>query len=302
MVRSSPSRSGIADAAGVEPAGRRSRTLEGMLWMAAALLLGTAVDVLIRIVGTGVPTVVTLFLRCALSPLILLPAIVWLGPGSIRARRPLFHAMRAVLFLSALGGVYWTLPRMPYAAYTTLLQTEPLFVSALAVVILGERLTWRRFGAAILGFIGVMVVFRPDFAASFGLPAAVALASSLMMALAAVVVKRMSASETSLSNLFWFAVIGALVMLPEAARQWQPLSAAEFAMIAAIALGATLCHGCIFRAFQAADASAVAPVGYLGLPIGLSAAILLFGEAPGPSLWLGGAIILAACIWVARGR
>jgi drug/metabolite transporter (DMT)-like permease len=112
----------------------------------------------------------------------------------------------------------------------------------------------------------------------------------------------MSASETPLSNLFWFAVIGAAVTCPLALADWKPLSHVELAMILAITLGATACHGCIFKAFQAADASAVAPVGYLGLPIGLAAAILVFGEAPGPSVWLGGAIILAACAWVARGR
>jgi drug/metabolite transporter (DMT)-like permease len=117
-----------------------------------------------------------------------------------------------------------------------------------------------------------------------------------------VVVKRMAASETPLSNLFWFAVIGAAVTLPPAFVDWRPLGGQQMALIGAVALGATLCHGCIFRAFQAADASTVAPVGYLGLPIGLGAAILVFGEEPGPSLWLGGAIILAACIWVARGR
>jgi drug/metabolite transporter (DMT)-like permease len=296
-----PASSSPATGPDAAPAAPRSGTLEGVLWMAAALLLGTAVDVFVRVLGTGVPTLQILFLRCAFSPLILLPAILWRGPRAIRPRRPLFHALRAVLFLSALAGVYWTLPRMPYAAYTTLLQTEPLFISALAVLILGERVTLRRAGAAVLGFAGVLVVFRPDFQASYGTPAAVALATSLVMALVAVVVKRMSASETPLSNLFWFAVIGAAITAPAAVLQWQPLDGVQLALIVAIALGATLCHGCIFRAFQAADASAVAPVGYLGLPVGLLAAIVVFGETPGLSLWLGGAIILAACAWVARG-
>ena len=270
--------------------------------MTLALLLGTGVDVIIRVIGTGVPTVQILFLRCALSPLILLPAILWSGWRSVRPKRPLFHGLRAILFLGALGGMYWTLPRMPYAAYSTLIQTEPLFISALAVLILRERMTWQRIGAALLGFAGVLVVFRPDFAESFGLPAAVALATSLAMGFVAVLVKRMSASETPLSNLFWFAIVGAVLGAPAALASWQPLELWQSALLGAIALGATICHGCIFRAFQAADATVVAPVGYLGLPIGLLTAIVVFGESPPPSLWLGAVVILGACVWVARSR
>ncbi len=279
-----------------------SRNLEGVLWMTLALVLATAVDVTVRLLGTRVPTVEVLFLRCALSPLLLLPAVLWYGWPSVRPRRPLFHALRAILFLSGLGGMYWTLPRMPYAAYTTFLQTEPLFVSILAVLILGERLSWQRAGASILGFAGVLMVFQPDFAAAFGVPAAMALATALVMGLVGVVVKRMSDSETTLGNLFWFGLIGAALTLPWAIAAWQPLEPREMLLIGFIALGATLCHGCIFKAFQAADAMVVAPVGYLSLPLGLGAAIIVFGEAPGATLWLGAAVILGACVWVARSR
>jgi S-adenosylmethionine uptake transporter len=292
----------VADSPSSIAAGQPARSLEGMLWMTAALLLGIAVDVAVRWLGRQVPTVQVLFLRCALSPLLMLPAILWLGPASLRPRRPLFHALRAVLFLIALAGMYWALPRMPYAAYTTLIQTEPLFIAALAVAILGERLTWPRAGASLLGFAGVLTVFRPDFASSFGPPAAVALLAALLFALTAVVVKRMSASEPPLANLFWFALIGAVLTMPWAVVEWRPLTPREMALIGFIALGATLCHGCVFRAFQAADAMVLAPVGYLSLPLGLMVAIVLFGESPASSLWLGAAVILAACVWVARSR
>lgn len=270
--------------------------------MTLALILSTTVDVTIRLLGTRVPTIEVLFLRCALSPLLLLPAAAVFGWPSIRPRRPLFHGLRAVLFLAGLGGMYWTLPRMPYAEYTTLVQTEALFIALLALLLLGERLTWQRGGATLVGFAGVLVVFRPDFAASFGLPAAVALATAFVMAMVAVVVKRMSFSETPLANLFWFGVIGGCLTAPWGLAVWQEPSLREWLMILAATIGATLCHGCIFRAFQAADAMVLAPVGYLGLPLGLAAAIVVFGEAPGANLWLGAGVILAACIWVTRVR
>src|SRR5690606_8911587 len=99
-----------------------------------------------------------------------LAPVAWLvarsgGLPSLRARRPLWVAGRAAL----LGGdtlcAYFAFAALPFAEAYAIFFGTPILVTALSAPLLGERVGWRRWTAVAIGFLGVLVVLRPGFAA-----------------------------------------------------------------------------------------------------------------------------------------
>jgi drug/metabolite transporter (DMT)-like permease len=188
---------------------------------------------------------------------------------------------------------------MPLAEATALSFTAPIFTSVLAVLILGEVMRARRWTATLIGFLGALLIVRPGFAAIDPV-AFLAIGTAAVWATSTVLIKVMARTESAGAITTYMALLTTPMTLLAALFVWQTPTLAQLGFAALLGAAGSTGHICMSRALAAADASLVAPLDYLRLPIVALIAFLAFGEVPNAWVWIGAAVIAASSIYIAH--
>jgi drug/metabolite transporter (DMT)-like permease len=178
--------------------------------------------------------------------------------------------------------------------------SAPLLIVVLAALLLHERVDVGRWVAVLVGLVGVLIILQPTtdgMGARVGLIAAV---SALCYALAVIVARMLTRTDTSASMVFSFLALVALAAGALAAPDWRPILAADWIAIAAIGLFGAVGQHAITEAFRHAPASIVAPIEYTALLWGLGIDWVFWHTAPALHMLAGAALVCAAGIYVAR--
>jgi drug/metabolite transporter (DMT)-like permease len=184
---------------------------------------------------------------------------------------------------------------MPLAELFALEFTSPLWVALLAPFLLGERLTTTRVLAAVIGFVGLMIVIRPGFQ-SLSTGAIYGMLSALGFALSMIATRQLTRTDNAFAILF--AMLGlqliVLAVLTPALYgiRWPGTYAAFWTLI--VGLGALAAHYGLARAFAYGDAMIVAPMDFIRLPLIMLAAYLIYHETLTIHVLVGGLIVIAA--------
>jgi len=169
----------------------------------------------------------------------------------------------------------------------------PLLIAALSGPLLGEAVGWRRWSAIAFGFLGVVVILQPG-SGVFQLSALVPLLAALMFALYGLLTRYVSREDSSETSFFYMGVVGFVVLTPLGLWQWQPMIAADWGWMAALAVAGALGHWVLIKCYEAAEASAVQPFAYLQLPVAAIFGLAIFGETLAVNVAIGAAIVVGA--------
>ena len=273
--------------------------LVGAAWILVACLCTTAMTVCVRFVSADVHSSQIAFARCLFGLLIVIPAAIPVGRKVLVTRHFRLHLLRGVLAVVGVNCGFYALTTLPLVTVTALFFTAPLYVPLLAIVILGERVTWQRWVATAAGFSGALIVigfdpagFRPAMLA--GLVAAVTLAIALVMG------KKMSVDDQPVTLLLYFGIFSTIGSFPMALAVWSWPNLIELVLLIGVALFATLRSYCDIKGYASGEASFVAPFFYARIIfIGL-AGYLLFAELPGQHALLGATVIIVSTFYIAR--
>ena len=277
-----------------------SAILRGAAWMACAAAAWTAMTLLVRDLSADYSAFQLLLMRNVVAVVILLPPAIRAGAASLRTHRLGLHFLRAVLSYIGVLGLFFAIGRkMPLPEITAISFTQPLFVVAMAALILKEAVGPARWRAVFLGFVGLMAILRPGFG-EVGIATAAVLASAIGYACANICVKRLLATDTPNQSVVYFNVLMLPLALAPALFFWTTPDAHDFLNMIGIGLCGTLTVYAFARSFAVADASAVMPFDFLRLPFSALAAFLLFAESGDPWTWVGSAIIFASSWILAR--
>lgn len=211
---------------------RLSPNHRGALWMVAASLGFTMSSAMVKSLASGHQGVGGLdvfqiaFARALFSFALVLPFLLRAGPGALRTRHPALHGIRAFAGSAAMVCGFYAVAQLPLADFTALSFTQPLFVTLLAVLVLAERVRWRRWLATAAGFLGVLIMVRPG-AAAFDPAALVALASVLGIAIAVTIVKRLPPGESHATMLAYFCLMSLAITALPALVYWTPPTPAQ---------------------------------------------------------------------------
>ena len=236
------------------------------------------------------------FLRSAFLTLFILPAA--LARGGIATKRPAAHFGRAVIGLGGFICMLYAIAHAPLADVTALTFTKQLFMVPLAIVLLGEAVGWHRWGAVVVGFMGVLIMVRPGDAA-FDWALLAALGNGLLTAWVAIVLKRLSRTERPETIVFYFGFYSALLMAVPAALNWTWPGAWDWGVVLVASLCGTFGQSFTVRGWAAGDASVMAPMGYVYLIHVALLGFFIFGEIPTLWTFLGSAVIIAATLYIA---
>ena len=188
---------------------------------------------------------------------------------------------------------------MPLAAVTALSFTRILFTTFVAVWILRELVSGRRWAATAVGFVGVVVMVRPDTGGIDPI-AMIAIGAALVFAVANVLIRLMARTEPPMRILFYYHVGGTVLFAAPAAWVWQTPVGIEWLYAAAIGVLTTLGMVGFVRGFAVGEASVIGPMEYIRLIYAAILGFLFFAEIPDPWTIIGALIIVAATTYIAR--
>ncbi len=271
---------------------RRENGLRGIGLILLSTVFLSAADVTSKYLAGSVPAPQITWLRyCAFTVIML--AIVWRNGGLVRLRtaRPVLQVLRGLTVAASSIIFVMSLKYLPIADATATSFVAPLFVTALSIPLLGERIGWRRWSATIVGLLGVLVVVRPG-AEGFQIASLLPAISALTWAFAMIFTRQMSTTESPLTTLAWSALIGLAIVSAMLPLVWQPLTREAILLGILIGVFSTIGHWLVILAFRHADASLLAPFSYAQL-LGVTVfGYVLFTVLP--DLWtLAGAVIIA---------
>jgi drug/metabolite transporter (DMT)-like permease len=275
----------------------RSAALAGIGYMLAAVFLFALSSAVGKWLVATYPVGEFLLIRSAMTLLLLSPFIWRAGKRAFtKMPRPGLQVARVVLSTAEIAMFFWAVIYMPLADTTTFYLAGPIFVTALSVLLLGEHVGWRRWIAVLIGFCGVVVALRPS-AASFTLPALIALTGSIFYALLMIVTRTLR--ETDYTVLITTQFIGVLSFgLVTAPFGWVAPGGYDLLMMAGLGVSSMLSLLCVVRSLKLASASVVVPYQYTLILWSVLFGWSLFGELPDAYTIVGATIIVAAGLYI----
>ncbi|MDS9469771.1 DMT family transporter [Paracoccus sp. MBLB3053] len=276
------------------PGGRR------VLWAAAGMMFAATVlnacdGVIVRLLAGEVHPFVIAFFRAAFGLGFLLPWILRRGDLLASPYRGM-HILRAALKLASLLALFVAFANAPLSDVTAISFTAPLFLMLGACLFLGEGLSVVRVASVVTGFAGMLIILRPG-AAGYDVALLFALVGAVLTATIQLILKGMSGRDRPDRLVAWNLIAMVPLALILALSVWQTPSPRALALMAVQgALGAAS-QALVTRALSMADASFLAPLDFLRLPVIAVMAFIFFGEVSGPATWIGaGAIVLAVLL------
>lgn len=270
-----------------------------MLWMTGTLLSFTVSAVSVRILGRTVGVFDILSARSAAGIAILGAAMLLSRQlrGQLRLRRPGLHLLRNLPH--SVGQISWTyaLTVLPLATVFSLEFTSPVWLTLLAVAVLGERLTIPRAGAVALGIAGVLVILRPGLA-GFQPASFAALAAAIAFAINGAATKFLTRTESTISILFWMNVIQLPINLIGVDPAFPSrIEGSQWMGLAGFCLAGVTAHLCLTQAFRHGDATVVVPLDFLRIPLIALIGWRFYGEPLDGFVFAGAGIIIAGILW-----
>ena len=295
-MRQAPAPHRIAAAPAPKPALPESRPLLASAWMLGAIVSFSAMAIAGRAVSFDHDTFEILLYRSLVAIVIVLVVGGTFGTlRQITTRRMGLHLIRNLSHFAGQNAWFYALPLIPLAQLISVEFTSPIWTALLAALVLGERLTLSRVAAAAMGFIGVLVVARPDFnAIDAGILAAAC--AALGFAGSAVATRMLTRTETVTCILFWLSIMQALFGLICAGIDGDIAlpSAAGLPWLMLIGLSGLFAHFCLTTALSLAPAGIVMTMDFMRLPVLAVIGMAFYGEALEWAVALGAALILTA--------
>jgi drug/metabolite transporter (DMT)-like permease len=256
-------------------------------------------DVAAKVLTDTLPAIEVTWLRYVVFCLVVVPTVlIARGTRAMHTPRRRLQIIRAlavagssVLFILGLG-------HLQVAEATAINFISPIFITALSIPLLGEKVGIRRWAAAAVGFLGVMLVVQPGGSA-FQVAALLPIGAALSWAVAAIATRLMS-SERPETTLAWSAVIGLIALTAFVPFHWRTPTAGQIGLAVLMGGFSTIGHWLIILAYRKAAASTIAPFSYVQLLFAGLLGFGVFGTVPGAMTLVGGAVIAASGLYTAH--
>jgi drug/metabolite transporter (DMT)-like permease len=205
---------------------------------------------------------------------------------------------RSILLLGATVFYFIALGFIPLATAAMIGFTSPFIVTALAPLMLGEQVGWRRWAAVFTGFIGAMIVMRPGTSALHW-AAFLVLGTASCYALYQVMTRKIAGRDDPATTITYTAIVGTAIISCIVPFYWQtPQHWWQIALFIGIGFFGGFGHYFVVKAFQYGQASVLAPLAYGQLVGATMFGYWIFGDLPDLWSWVGSAIIIGCGLYI----
>ena len=224
----------------------------------------------------------------------------------MRARQPVLQLFRGLAVLGSALFFVTGLAFLPLAEATSISFVAPIFVTALSIPLLGEKVGVRRWAAVAVGLVGALIVVRPGTGA-LGLAAVFPILSAVSWAAALVITRKAGGVDAAITSLAYSALAGAAVTTVLVPFVWVTPGWHELMLGGVTGVASAVAQWLIVLAFRSARASVLAPFSYSQLVWSASFGFLIFGDVPDGWTLVGAGVIIASGLYTAhrervRGR
>jgi drug/metabolite transporter (DMT)-like permease len=259
-----------------------------------------ASDVTAKYLSASLPSIEIAWIRFLVFALIMSPAML---PGSplfaLRTERRGLHLLRGAALLGSSLFFISGLRYLPIAEASATGFVSPLFVTALSIIFLGEKVGLRRWIATALGLLGVIIILRPGTGA-FHPAAFFPLVSALAWACTLIMTRMLSGSERAVTTMTYSSIAGVCILSTLVPFVWVAPTWHDILFGVFIGVASTAGQWIVVLAFRYADASVLAPFSYTQLLWVSILGFLVFGEVPDIWTITGAAFIVASGLYTAH--
>ena len=231
-----------------------------------------------------------LFFRNAICLVVIFALLGRIGWRTVRSGRLGLHVFRNIVHYGGQWGWFYGITLLPLAEVTAIEFTTPVWTAILAALFLRERLTPTRIVAVALGFTGILIILQPGIAI-IDVAAFAVLGSAVAFAATFVVTKSLTTTEQALTILFYMNLVQLPLSLVPSLFVWATPSLPLWPWVLVTGMAGLGSHYCFARAFALADATIVAPLDFLRLPMIAVIGFLAYGESLDFLVLLGAVVI-----------
>jgi drug/metabolite transporter (DMT)-like permease len=275
-----------------------SRPLRGIVLMIAAFAAFAVLDACAKYLTRSYGTVEIVFARYAISLAYVAGLLAWAGGiGSLRSRNLPLQVVRGGLLMAATLCNFVALQYLQLAQTSSIMFSSPLWVCALSVPLLGERVGPRRWLAVTVGFIGVLIIVRPGLA-GFHWAMLLSIAAALMTALYLITTRKAAGYDPAETSLFYASLVGAVASAPFLPGHWILPDGWGFAVMLLCGLSGGVGHHMVIEAHRLAPAPTLAPFLYTQIVWMTLIGFLVFGDLPDRWTIAGAAVVVASGLYL----
>ncbi len=274
-----------------------------IFYMLAAMFCLSAMNIILRklYIDSSLHFTQLVVLRhvCSIFIVVAWAAVLTRGIPTFRSQRMSGHFWRATFGICAMEIWFYSIAIMPVSLATALSFTTPIFSTIFAIIFLQEKAGIRRWSAIVIGFIGMLIILRPDIS---GVSNAgwVVIGASILMAGSGIMVKSLTSSETPETIVFYMSVFMLMWAIPPSIPFWKDFTLSQFGMCFLISLSSTIAHLCMARAFIRADIVVLMPFDFTRLVFTAGLAYLVFGEIVDAPTIIGSLVIVTSSVYIAH--
>lgn len=285
--------------------------IKGMVWAIIGMFLLPVMDAVAKYLGEAgslSPGFIA-FARFAVQLILSFGFLVLFGGGftALRPKRFWMNFLRGMLIALASLLFFVAIKYMPLADAIAVFFVEALILTLLSMLILREKVGWRRIAAVISGFIGALIVVQPSFAV-LGPVSLLPLATALLFATYLLLNRVAGHSDNAwvmqfIAGLGGVFVLGVVIALGELSdindmQFTVPDNLIDWSLLTFMGAIGVTGHFMVVRAFQMAPASLLAPFQYVEIVAAVLLGLVLFDDFPTPSKWVGIFIIVLSGLYV----
>ena len=271
--------------------------LRGIMWMLGSTVCLALMHTTIHHVSETVHPLVVVFFRLFFALIVVIPFFIRDGLAPLKTTKLGLLTLRGVLNFGAMVCFFTALSLAPIADVTALSFTAPLFATLLAVVILKEKLGWRRVAAIMAGFIGTLIVLRPGFA-EISTGYILVLVATIFWGACVIIIKTLSRTESSVTITTYMSLVMAPLALIPALFVWSWPSLTDFAWLAFLGFLGGCGQMAVAQALRHAETHVAMPFDFVRLIWVSITGYLFFAEVPDIFVWLGGALIFSSTAYI----
>lgn len=269
----------------------------GILLMIVSVGFFAAMNMFVKLIGPEYHALEAAFFRNVIAAVLVIPFVLATGGvGALKTKRPLGHALRAVFGLGSNALCFYAYQRIALSSGMAITMSVPIFAALLAIPLLGEKVGWHRWSAIVIGFIGVVIALDPQGTIQEG--SLYALAGTLCWAMVVILVKKLSATESPYTIVFYYMITGALIATCFLPWIWVTPTPRVWVLYLATGVVGAIGQICMTFAMKLAPASVAAPFEYTQIAWAVLFDMALWGVAPSTATLSGAAIVIATGLYI----
>lgn len=265
--------------------------MSAFIYKSISVLFFVLMSVCIKATGDNLPLFEVVFFRSffALIPLFLVIFYFNLKINSINNYK--LHFFRGLVGIAAMSLFFISLRYVPLIEMQTISYSSVFFISILSIFFLGEKIGYRRVIAIIVGFIGVVIILKPDVNL-FSNYSVLPLLASIFLSMAVIILKKILLTNNNILSVWTFTLFATLFSLFFFNDDWIWPNNFDLVLLIASGILGFVAQLCLSKSFQLADASVLAPLDFTSVIWAFLIGYIIFGEFLSREVLLGGPLIL----------